>query len=66
MSAAVIAILVFGFTFTVLVIGFMMFADKWLRRVDKDKYLDKSLKKQLKKGNISLWDYESAKGMIRK
>lgn len=37
---------------------FLIFADRWLRGVDKQKYIQKSLKKQLKKGDITESEYE--------
>lgn len=40
-------------------------ADRKLRNIDKEKYYDKSLKKQLKKGIISDYEYENKNKMIR-
>jgi len=57
MEVAITLILLFGIPLA-FVVGFFIYADKWLRRVDKQKYLEKSLKKQLKKGDITETEYE--------
>lgn len=66
MGTAIIVIILMGFVFIMSIIGFMMFADKWLRGVDKEKYLTKSLKKQLKKGNLTDSEFEEKQGILRK
>ncbi|MBC9704783.1 MAG: hypothetical protein H9W81_07385 [Enterococcus sp.] len=40
-------------------------ADRKLRNIDKEKYYDKSLKKQLKRGVITDFEYETKNKMIR-
>lgn len=61
---------------TVIIIGFVFFvilgiviaaylADKKLRNIDKEKYYDKSMKKKLKKGIISDYEYENKNKVIR-
>jgi hypothetical protein len=39
------------------IIAFLIYTDRWLQTVDKEKYLAKSLKKQLKKGNLTELEY---------
>lgn len=57
MEVAITFIFLFGIPLA-FIVGFVLYADKWLRKVDKQKYLEKSLKKQLKKGNITETEYE--------
>lgn len=42
-----------------ILVGGVIYGDKWLRGVNKQKYLEKSLKRQLKKGDITESEYEA-------
>lgn len=50
------------FVFTIASLGAIAciayFSDLWLRGIDKGKYITKSLKRQLKKGDITESEYE--------
>lgn len=61
-----VTIIVFGILIIIagIVVGAYLI-DKRLHSIDKEKYYDKSLKKQLKKGNISDYEYENKNKMIR-
>lgn len=48
----------------VILIGGLFFIDRKLRVIDKSKYFEKSLKKQLKKGTLTETEYQEQMGNL--